>query len=216
MLDSYLLPDVNSQRKTLNSAFRFWKHESWVGIYSLNCEPSMGYFHQGRIHYGIQSNQIRQTTKKKNLDLPTAYEQALTLDMAQKQSVFYLQPEILGAAIFKILLIHLSQILKFLPLFFRIKILPLFKKLPHSLRTIMNNLLLLSQLGPNATFMVSANILVRPSRLETLDSINVVNEDIFRKFAGRLLHWKLFSSYSITNYSISCFPWLLLKDDCEG
>ena len=49
---------------------------------------------------GVRSNQIRQRIlENKDLDLATTYEQALMLDMAQKQPDLYLQPDFSGATI---------------------------------------------------------------------------------------------------------------------
>ena len=49
---------------------------------------------------GVRSNQIGQRMfENKDLDLATAYELALTLDMAQKQSDLYSQPDFSGATI---------------------------------------------------------------------------------------------------------------------
>ena len=49
---------------------------------------------------GVRSNQIRQRMlKNKDLDLATTYELTLTLDMAQKQSDLYSQPDFSGATI---------------------------------------------------------------------------------------------------------------------
>ena len=49
---------------------------------------------------GVQSNQTRQRMLvNKDLDLATAYELALTLDMAQKQSDLYSQPDFSGVTI---------------------------------------------------------------------------------------------------------------------
>ena len=49
---------------------------------------------------GVRSNQIRQRMiENKDLDLATVYELALTLDMAQKQSDLYSQPDFSGATI---------------------------------------------------------------------------------------------------------------------
>ena len=49
---------------------------------------------------GVRSNQIRQRMlENKDLDLATAYELALTLDMAQKQPDLYSQPDFSGATI---------------------------------------------------------------------------------------------------------------------
>ena len=49
---------------------------------------------------GVRSNHIRQRMlENKDLDLATAYELALTLDMAQKQSDLYLQPDFSGVTI---------------------------------------------------------------------------------------------------------------------
>ena len=49
---------------------------------------------------GVRSNQIRQRMlENKDLDLATAYELALMLDMAQKQSDLYSQPDFSGVTI---------------------------------------------------------------------------------------------------------------------
>ena len=49
---------------------------------------------------GVQSYQIRQRMlENKDLDLASAYELTLTLDMAQKQSDLYSQPDFSGATI---------------------------------------------------------------------------------------------------------------------
>ena len=71
----------------------------------------------------------------------------------------------------------------------------------------MNNLLLSPLLDPNAIFVVSVNILICPARLEILDAISIVNEEIFRKFAGRLLNKKNGSVTTVSPITVStAFP----------
>ena len=48
---------------------------------------------------GLQNAKIRQRLlENKHLDLKTAYEQAYTLELAERQSAFYVQPDTIGAA----------------------------------------------------------------------------------------------------------------------
>ena len=86
----------------------------------------------------------------------------------------------------KNLLLCLSQILKFLPLVFRFKILQLLKILPQSLWMIWTTYYCHLNWAQMLLLWPSVYILVCPAQLKMLDVTSEISRDTFWKFAGRL------------------------------
>ena len=118
---------------------------------------------------GVRSNQIRQRMlENKDLDLATAYELALTLDMAHNQISI---PNL----IFQGLLFVPSLI----PNKFLSQIHSIVTPRIRILQILFNNLLLSLQLRLNATSAAFVNTLVPHAQLKTVDVIYVASRDIF-------------------------------------